>query len=285
MSFYTQIIKSKLNKCLNKKRILIINCVYLKFYFCWFFVWIDQSIQTRKATKDEEINNDLQLDELNISNDNSNSSYTSSQKARNANKLKFQVNLKYQEHSHKTNCRIIKENGEEMCKYNFPKPILDETIILKPLKDDDDFDLSTKEEAYDLYIKIRNQLKNVHDDYKKYNSLVDLDLFLRDLSITYEQYILALRTSIISPTVFLKRSCRELMLNQYNKKLIVRHRANMDIQFVTDPYGAAQYVAAYMLKSNAVMSTLLKKAMEEMKNGNLSIIVLKFQLKNVCLHC
>jgi len=220
---------------------------------------------------DEEINNDLQLDELNISNDNSNSSYTSSQKARNANKLKFQVNLKYQEHAHKTNCRIIKENGEEMCKYNFPKPILDETIILKPLKDDDDYDLPTKEEAFELYIKIRKQLKKVHDDYKKYNILVDLDLFLKDLSITYEQYILALRTSIISPTVFLKRSCRELMLNQYNKKLIVRHRANMDIQFVTDPYGAAQYVAAYMLKSNAAMSTLLKKAMEEMKNGNLSI--------------
>lgn len=41
----------------------------------------------------------------------------------------------------------------------------------------------------------------------------------------------------------------------------------MDIQYVTDPYGVAVYVAAYMMKSNAKMSTLLKKARKEIDYG------------------
>ena len=58
------------------------------------------------------------------------------------------------------------------------------------------------------------------------------------------------------------------MVNNYNKKIYVRHRANMDIQFVTDPYGAAAYVSAYMLKSNAAMSRLLKRAVDDVLKGN-----------------
>jgi hypothetical protein len=54
--------------------------------------------------------------------------------------------------------------------------------------------------------------------------------------------------------------------------IFVRHRANMDIQFITDPYGCAVYVTNYMCKSNANASTIVKKAIKELNaNRNVSI--------------
>ena len=47
--------------------------------------------------------------------------------------------------------------------------------------------------------------------------------------------------------------------------IYIRHRANMDIQYVFDPYAAAAYLTSYMLKSNAVMSLLLKRAIEDIQ--------------------
>ena len=62
------------------------------------------------------------------------------------------------------------------------------------------------------------------------------------------------------------------MMNPYNKKIFVRHRANMDIQYVIDPYGCAAYISSYMLKSNATMSRLLKNAVDEVVNDNQSTV-------------
>ena len=41
--------------------------------------------------------------------------------------------------------------------------------------------------------------------------------------------------------------------------------------FITEPYGAAVYVSAYMLKSNAVMSVLLKRAIFDISRGDMSL--------------
>ena len=89
-----------------------------------------------------------------------------------------------------------------------------------------------------------------------------------DRPITLDDYYLMLRASLKSRTVFLKRTCRELMLNQYNTEIILRHRANMDIQHVTDPYGVAVYVSAYLTEYNKHLSATLKKAQEQIREGN-----------------
>ena len=180
---------------------------------------------------------------------------------------RYEANLKYQEHKHKLNCKENDHLGNEVCKYDFPKPMLTETLILEPFKLQE-FSKEEKKDAYETYLQIRKKLAKINVNYKKYNKLIEFDVFLKELNISYAQYKIALRSSIKKSTVFLKRTCRELMLNQYNRDLFIRHRANMDIQFITDPYGAAVYVSAYMLKSNAVMSNLLKKAREEMIRGN-----------------
>ena len=46
------------------------------------------------------------------------------------------VQLKVQEHAHRHNCRLIEaQTGYRFCKYDFPKPILEETVILDALDD------------------------------------------------------------------------------------------------------------------------------------------------------
>ena len=178
------------------------------------------------------------------------------------------ANLKYQEHIHKSNCKFYDKSDNVMCKYSFPKPIMNETIILEPL-DESDQDYN---EFYNLYIDIRNELIQIAKNCKQDPEYcIGLDELLEDLDISREEYLLAISTSIKGPTVFLKRSCNELNLNQYNEMIYIRHRANMDIQYVFDPYAAAAYLTSYMLKSNAVMSILLKRAIEDIEAGNTSI--------------
>ena len=201
------------------------------------------------------------------------------------------VNLKYQFHRHmKMNC-ILKndDNDHVLCKYGFPWPIMDSTIILEPLKTG----TSNKRKIIlaEYYQILRGELTTVAKEYEKDNQqekqTISLTDFLEQLSIVIDKevdqdlYLEILRSSIKRSTVFLRRNCRELMLNPYNKFIISMHRANMDIQYVTDPYGAAAYVSAYMLKSNAVMSVTLKKAQREIALGNFSIRNRLLKLANV----
>ena len=200
--------------------------------------------------------------------------------------------IKCQFHRHKANCKLVDaDTGHETCKYGFPWPILRETCILEPLKKKTDDDKDKKRLYTEYFQTLRLELEKIATTFKTdsyhLKEIVSLDTLLDDLSlaldipVTMEVYINILRSSIGRSTVFLKRNCRELMLNNYNKFIICHHRANMDIQFVTDPYGAAAYVSAYMLKSNAVMSATLKKAQIDIQKGNQSTRKKLLALANV----
>jgi len=94
---------------------------------------------------------------------------------------------------------------------------------------------------------------------------------LSHLNVTEEDYLLALRSSLNSPTVFLKRKPNELRINNYNAPCLSAWRANMDIQFILDVYACAVYIVSYISKAQKGMSELLRKACDEAKNGNASI--------------
>jgi hypothetical protein len=99
--------------------------------------------------------------------------------------------------------------------------------------------------------------------------------------VTHEVYYDILRSSIKRTTVFVRRTCRDLMVNTYNKWIISRHRANMDIQLVVDAYAAAAYVASYLTKSNAVMSATLRNAQKQNYDGNKNIRKKLLSIANV----
>lgn len=117
-----------------------------------------------------------------------------------------------------------------------------------------------------MWTRIKKEL----NDLKEGQSITFNEL-LSHLNVTEEDYLLALRLSLNSPTVFLKRKPNELRINNYNAPCLGAWRANMDIQFILDVYACAVYIVSYISKAQKGMSELLRKARDEAKNGNASI--------------
>ena len=118
----------------------------------------------------------------------------------------------------------------------------------------------------ELWKKIKNTLNDL-----KEGKDISFDDFLKELDVSKRQYILAIRSSLNCPTIFLKRSPNELQINNYNPTCLLAWRANMDIQCVLDVYAWAMYIVSYMTKAQKGMSELLRRAVAEAKEGNTNI--------------
>ena len=199
------------------------------------------------------------------------------------------VNIKIQRHKHHNELNkgsakcLIKEKTDVhydedcseflKCQYGFPKPILEETIILEPFK--------TEFRNTEEFKQLKKQYRRIHkalDELSKHNETffkinkfpieIKLGTFLEALNIDYKTYLDCIKTSILRTTVFLRRRSMEIMTNNYNKDIIMRHRGNMDIQFITDPYGVIVYLTSYMMKANHKMSKILDMAAQEVEKGH-----------------
>ena len=100
---------------------------------------------------------------------------------------------------------------------------------------------------------------------------ITFDQLLINLNVTEQNYYVAIRSELNSPTVFLKRNPNELRVNNYNSACLSAWRANMDIQFVLDVYACAMYIVSYISKAQKGMSQLLQRACDEARDGNSSI--------------
>lgn len=183
--------------------------------------------------------------------------------------------ISHQFHIHRVNCRVYEYDKENPtgkpyrnCKYHFPRPILNDTMILRPLQSDE-FEPEEKAIHINTYRYIREKLEEVVSNKLKVKTLEE---FLSRIKISKVQYIFALRASIKMTTVFLKRNHREIMVNNYNPKIYVRHRGNMDIQYVTNAYGVNAYVVgAYVVKKNFQIDMIKKTIKDLTKYPNMSI--------------
>ena len=61
----------------------------------------------------------------------------------------------------------------------------------------------------------------------------------------------------------MQRKPSECWINTYNPNVIRVWRANMDLQYILDPYACVMYIASYMLKSERSMGELLKQVSKE----------------------
>lgn len=100
---------------------------------------------------------------------------------------------------------------------------------------------------------------------------ISFDQLLLNMNITEENYLLAISSSLNTPTVFLKRNPDELRINNLHASCLSAWRANMDIQFVLDVYACAVYIVNYISKGQKGMSELLRQACTEARQGNNSI--------------
>ena len=84
-------------------------------------------------------------------------------------------------------------------------------------------------------------------------------------------YIIALRSCLKRPTVFLQQNMNELRINAHNEIILYLWKANMDLQYILDPYACVVYVVSYIGKEQHGMSKLLKDALLHYKAGYTTI--------------
>ena len=157
-----------------------------------------------------------------------------------------------QTHRHSHTCR---KKSKNVCRFNYPQPPMRSTQILYPL--DDDTSETVIKSKKELWKDIKNKLNDLKEED------ITFDQLLKELDVSEHEYVLAIRSSISCPTIFLKRNPNELRINNYNTACLHAWRANMDIQFVLDVYACAMYIVSYISKAQKGMSELLRKACAE----------------------
>ncbi len=103
--------------------------------------------------------------------------------------------------------------------------------------------------------------------------------FLSELGLSYTEYILVVRSTLKRTKVFYHREVSAARINPYNTEVLSMMRANMDIQFVLDPYSCAHYMLDYVSKGQRGMSALLSRTISELNQGNADI---RNRLKTIC---
>jgi hypothetical protein len=185
--------------------------------------------------------------------------------------------IKLQEHRHSGSCYCRESGCLPHSRFRYPLPPMQTTKILTPLPDE-----MPKEESKAL----RKKWNSIFARPKEIDSakeLLDIELvtFLADERLTEEEYLLALRSSLTRPTLFLARRLSEMRMNSYNKEILEMTRANMDTQFCLDPYAAATYVASYMMKGQRKMSKAMSAACSEARARNPGIKEVVRHMENV----
>ena len=185
--------------------------------------------------------------------------------------------IELQLHKHSKSC-TKRINNVKKCRFGAPWPVMDETKILYPL---DEHHISKKDFYSDLYKKINKFIQKNYQE-KQFKSLEQI---LTELNISYEMYILAVRSTIKKRKIFLKRKLEEIYLNNYMKDLVHVWNANHDIQYVLDPYSCVVYICDYLTKNNKGMSKLLEQAAKEAKQGNMDLKKSVRHIGNKFLNC
>ncbi|KAK3097672.1 hypothetical protein FSP39_011969 [Pinctada imbricata] len=175
--------------------------------------------------------------------------------------------IELQTHKHSKTCR---KKGKAVCRFGFPLPPLSKTMLLEPLETDVE--------------KYKKKYDEIQEKINKYKDGMNFsyDQFLHEVvNMPEDEYIKCIRSSINGPKVFLKRMPSDVRVNMYNKNVLQAWNANIDLQFVLDPYACAMYIVSYISKSQRGMSALMDRACKEARQGNMDI---KKQVRHIGNH-
>ncbi|XP_052696227.1 uncharacterized protein LOC128174822 [Crassostrea angulata] len=175
--------------------------------------------------------------------------------------------LEVQQHS-KKHSKSCKKKGTE-CRFNFPRPPSQKTFITsvqeEESSDDCEIDSETmvnKAYAKDILVSVWDKIQDEDEEILTTEKLFD------DLSLTQELYEEAHNMLSSKRSIILKRCPNEVWTNQYNRCLLKSWDANMDIQFVLDPFSCIVYIVSYISKAEREMGMLLKQTKLEAEEGN-----------------
>ena len=177
--------------------------------------------------------------------------------------------INYQVHKHSKTCR---KGGRPTCRFNYPLPPFDRTLILQPNSPE----LPEKKMKY---VEIQNYL-----DSNAITENTTLDDILQHFNLTYEEYEVIVRSTIKRDHVFLKRKPSECRVNMYMRNLLHIWKANMDCQFCLDPYSVVSYIVNYINKDNRGLSLNLATVTRQCESEKKSIRETIKKLGNVFLN-
>ena len=131
------------------------------------------------------------------------------------------------------------------------------TLILEPIECQ-----SAEEEIY-----LKQKWRKIKRHLNQYGMALDLEItfdeMLKELEMTEDEYIKAVRISLVTPKLFLKQRPFEIRINNYMKHCLQFWRANHDIQPSLTPYALVEYMLAYVTKAQKGISAIMEKACKE----------------------
>nr|XP_022300726.1 uncharacterized protein LOC111108932 [Crassostrea virginica] len=176
-----------------------------------------------------------------------------------------QIVLDVQQHS-KSHSKSCRKKGTD-CRFNFPRPPSERTFISRNLEEEvagSNDDKLKSAQAKDVLLKVWNE---VLDDV---NASKTTEEIFASIDLAQNVYETSHRILASKATVILERNPVDMWTNQYNPCLLKCWDANMDIQYVLDPFSCIVYIVSYISKAEREMGMLLKQTQIEASEGNLS---------------
>ncbi|KAL3987658.1 hypothetical protein ACER0C_014773 [Sarotherodon galilaeus] len=138
------------------------------------------------------------------------------------------------------------------CRFGFPKPPCNETMITRP-SEDDELEVETAKNK----LRPLNQLLNEPE-----TASMSLEQLLARCKLTHAEYERYLNKMNTRSTIILKRDPKDSWINGYNPYLLEAWNSNIDISFVLDAFSAANYLMKYISKKEGGLSEYLKTVIE-----------------------
>ena len=170
--------------------------------------------------------------------------------------------VQYQIHRHSKSCRVGKARS---CRFSFPRPPMPKTCILEPLACDDK---ELQEMGKNLWVSVKKQLNSYGLGTEIIHTFNDM---LQELNMSYSDYILAVRSTLVRAQFFPERKPCEIRINNYMRQCLHIWRANHDIQPCLNPYAVVEYILSYVTKGQKGMSVQMERACSDAKRGNMDL--------------
>ncbi|KAI4879221.1 hypothetical protein NFI96_027864, partial [Prochilodus magdalenae] len=163
--------------------------------------------------------------------------------------------------NHSKSCR----KNNKHCRFGFPKPPMKKTMITRPrpaLDADSDEEGTAKDtNMTQAKSKLQSVWDLLNDKTHNFESITQL---LETVGMTYQDYKECVKSLSTSSLIIMERKPKDCWVNGYNPLLLRAWDANMDIQFILNPYSCIMYILSYISKAEHEMSDYLKRVMKDM---------------------
>ncbi len=173
-----------------------------------------------------------------------------------------------QVHHHTRTCRKYGSS----CRFSYPKFPSDYTFIAQPLLQSDFKDEADYKQTKNMYKQILNDLKvqlEIMLECEEDLDQITLCEILKNCDIKKDDYYKALSVSEKGPVVVLKRSLKELFVNDYNREWLRAWNGNMDLQVCLDFFAVTTYITDYYTKDESGCTKLLRDFAKQNASSNL----------------